>query len=558
MIPSYDIRGRIIAINDIESLGGNFAADYNYYDNGNVENAQYHNPQVQSGGGPATHQWAFGYDGLNRLKDANFEGSSSKFDVSGLDYDGAGNITDLQRNDDSGNLIDNLSYSYSGSNRLQSVTDAVGSTSEPWDAETVNSFGYDANGNLISQSGKLDDVAYEHRNLPTQFELTSGDTVVANYNADGQRILKESSGGAWRFYVKDGQQTLAVIDQSGFSHFNLVGNSTFGRWEPGGARRYYITDHLGSTWAVVDDAGTVLETFDYYPFGLLMPGRSTTSGNTIEKFTGKERDTEANLNLDYFGARYYDPAIGRWHNPDPLAHEYPSLSPYNYALNNPMVFLDPNGLWIQRYEEDGEVIFEAEEGDNFDTFQEQYGLSKDEATKWFNEHGLSDYLPEKRDGIAGWLGFTKTPGIDEGTSFTSTMGHLKADVGALSDQQLVDQLSFGLSHAIGTGSESLNLADYFSGIGPGNPTHRRIHEAAGTFIRSNDGNIPVSYLEFPLNWQNDNLGLFNFTVTPHAGQSDRRNVIYYNERNGYLNQSLLIQIPEKRVSKYGDKFGRKK
>lgn len=340
---AYTIRDWVKSINNVGNPGGNFAADYNYFDNGNVENAQYHNPQVQTGGGPATHQWAFGYDGINRLTDANFEGSSSKFDVTGLDYDAAGNLTDLQRNDDSGSLIDNLSYDYSGSNRLQSVTDAVGSTSEPWDAETVNSFGYDANGNLTSQSGKLDDIAYEHRNLPTQFALASGDTVIANYNADGQRILKELKGGAWQFYVMDGQQTLAVIDENGFSHFNLVGNSTFGRWEPGGARRYYITDHLGSTRAVVDNSGNVLETFDYYPFGLLMPKRNTAGANTLEKFTGKERDTEANLNLDYFGARYYDAALGRWHGVDPKASKRPGISPYNYVQNNPLVRIDPDG-----------------------------------------------------------------------------------------------------------------------------------------------------------------------------------------------------------------------
>jgi len=55
---------------------------------------------------------------------------------------------------------------------------------------------------------------------------------------------------------------------------------------------YYLTDHLGSTRAVVDDQGTVLETFDYYPFGLLMPKRNTAGAGTLEKFTGKERDDE--------------------------------------------------------------------------------------------------------------------------------------------------------------------------------------------------------------------------------------------------------------------------
>lgn len=91
----------------------------------------------------------------------------------------------------------------------------------------------------------------------------------------------------------------------------------------------------------MDDAGNVLETFDYYPFGLLMPKRSSTTGNTIEKFTGKERD-EA-IGLDYFGARYLDPALGRWLSVDPLASDYPSLSPYNYVENDPINLIDPDG-----------------------------------------------------------------------------------------------------------------------------------------------------------------------------------------------------------------------
>ncbi|HEX6982571.1 MAG TPA: RHS repeat-associated core domain-containing protein [Balneolaceae bacterium] len=75
-----------------------------------------------------------------------------------------------------------------------------------------------------------------------------------------------------------------------------------------------------------------------------MPGRITDNTGTLEKFTGKERD-EA-LGLDYFGARYYDASVGRWLSVDPLASQYPSLSPYNYAANNPLVFVDPNGMFL--------------------------------------------------------------------------------------------------------------------------------------------------------------------------------------------------------------------
>ena len=130
------------------------------------------------------------------------------------------------------------------------------------------------------------------------------------------------------------------------NHFNLFGNSLFGRYEPSnGARRYYLKDNLGSTRMVTDNNGNILQTFDYYPFGLLMPGRNGGSGSTMEQFTGKELDNEGtqNLNLYYFGARYLDPAIGQWTSVDPLAKKYPGWSPYNYGLDDPIKIIDPNG-----------------------------------------------------------------------------------------------------------------------------------------------------------------------------------------------------------------------
>jgi len=85
---------------------------------------------------------------------------------------------------------------------------------------------------------------------------------------------------------------------------------------------------------------------DYYPFGLTMPGRSSNSANPNDnyKFTGHERDDEAGLNLDYMGARYYDPSIARFMSIDPLASKRSWVSPYNYAQNNPLNRIDPTGM----------------------------------------------------------------------------------------------------------------------------------------------------------------------------------------------------------------------
>ncbi len=101
-------------------------------------------------------------------------------------------------------------------------------------------------------------------------------------------------------------------------------------------------NNLGSTRAVINSNHTVLETRDYYPYGLEMPGRSFVSGTKAkENFTGHELDAESGL--IYTGARFYMPNIGRWASVDPVADKYPGWSPYNYVLNNPLGLVDPDG-----------------------------------------------------------------------------------------------------------------------------------------------------------------------------------------------------------------------
>ncbi len=58
-------------------------------------------------------------------------------------------------------------------------------------------------------------------------------------------------------------------------------------------------------------------------------------------FSAKEKDTETGLS--YFGARYYSSDLSIWLSVDPMAHKYPSLSPYVYCANNPIKLVDPNG-----------------------------------------------------------------------------------------------------------------------------------------------------------------------------------------------------------------------
>lgn len=97
----------------------------------------------------------------------------------------------------------------------------------------------------------------------------------------------------------------------------------------------------------------ILEENHYYPFGLKHSYTNTVVSDYKYKYNGKELQDDLGLNLYDYGARNYDPAIGRWMNIDPLAEVSRRFSPYTYALNNPVRFTDPDGnepvpWWVSR------------------------------------------------------------------------------------------------------------------------------------------------------------------------------------------------------------------
>lgn len=103
-------------------------------------------------------------------------------------------------------------------------------------------------------------------------------------------------------------------------------------------------------------------TLDYYPFGLKHKGYNNViqGGNSVAqnwKYNGKELNSELGLDWYDFGARNYDAALGRWMNIDPLSEVYDDNSPYNYVKNNPIYFVDPDGMKI-----DLSDIFNNKEG----------------------------------------------------------------------------------------------------------------------------------------------------------------------------------------------------
>jgi RHS repeat-associated protein len=104
------------------------------------------------------------------------------------------------------------------------------------------------------------------------------------------------------------------------------------------------SNHLQSASLELDDKAAVISYEEYHPYGTTSYQSRNTSINAVAKryrFTGKERDEESGLN--YHGARYYMPWLGRWCAVDPLEAKYAGLNGYAYCANNPLLYIDIDG-----------------------------------------------------------------------------------------------------------------------------------------------------------------------------------------------------------------------
>ena len=315
--------------------------------NGNISSISWKAGEEQS-----TRGYRFTYDGLDRMKKAEYgEGerlaiNPNRFNEEVTAYDKTGNILGIRRMGQTGaqeyGLVDNLVLSYSG-NQLTKVTDNAASSAynngfefkDGADKETE--YAYDENGNLTQDLNRnIKDIQYNFLNLPQRIEFEDGSTTEYLYDADGRKLRT--------VHKADGKTTTTdyagnLIYENGNPVRLLTGYGYVSL--PDGMYHYYLKDHQGNNRVVADRNGKVEEVNHYYPFG----GMFATTGNVQPyKYNGKELDTRKGLNWYDYGARYYDPALGRWHVKDPMQEKRIGLSPYCYTSNNPVNRIDPNGM----------------------------------------------------------------------------------------------------------------------------------------------------------------------------------------------------------------------
>lgn len=302
--------------------------------------------------------------------------------------------------------MDGLTYNYiTGTNKLDYIYDTVGTGIyvNDIDEQPLHNYEYDAIGNMIKDSlagiykdsiewtvyGKIKKIAKRN---PDQSLTTivydydpAGNRISKNVNGKVTRYVRDAAGNVMSVYVYDdpdvnsgklsqiethlyGSSRLGIntrvtdvensldLPVAAIGSLESTSNITFVR----GKKFFELGNHLGNVLATVSDVkrarsagGSTVDHYDadlvsaqdYYPFGMLEPGRNWNIGNYRYGFNGKENDNEVKGDggqQDY-GMRVYDPRIGKFLSVDPLTKEYPELTPYQFAGNDVIRNVDLDG-----------------------------------------------------------------------------------------------------------------------------------------------------------------------------------------------------------------------
>lgn len=192
--------------------------------------------------------------------------------------------------------------------------------------------------------GGTTQYSWDYENRLKQVTLPNGDSVGHKYDALGRRIERTSvtypSTASTSRFIYDGSNVIRDTDASGATtsdYLNGPGLDNKIRQKSNGTSLYFLTDQLGSTTALTDYHGDVVEQITYDSF-------ANSSGSAFTRYTYTGREHDPLTNQLYYRARFYDPGLGRFTSEDPIGFLGRDVNLYSYVHNDPLRFVDPSGL----------------------------------------------------------------------------------------------------------------------------------------------------------------------------------------------------------------------
>ena len=292
---------------DVRKPGSTIWFDYTY-----TRDATGRITAVRSSNQGADEDWDYTYDSAYRLTLANNLGDNSQDQT--FTYDRAGNMT-------YNSLVGTYVYPSPGSPRPHAPTSING---QP--------ITYDANGNM-TQRMDGSDIVYDAANRPVS---VNAGAVAYVYGPQGKRVKKTAGSDTWVYYGADVERKIVAglpDEWTKYLHPDVK--------RVGSTNSWLHRDHLKTIRLITNANGGHVQRYRYSPYG----ERYYQTSSTFEHkgFIGERHDEE--VGLMYLNARYYDPKIGRFIQPDDWDPTLPGVGTnrYAYAMNDPVNLSDPNG-----------------------------------------------------------------------------------------------------------------------------------------------------------------------------------------------------------------------
>lgn len=318
----------------------------------------------KNGNRTSVNSTTYTYDKLNRLKTVKFSGKTITYTyckdsqlskvtypngmTTTYSYDAVGRLTGKSTQLGDGTVIASYSFTLDKVGNIVSQTTKEPYSDVPLSEETVSytynsgnritmagstSFTFDANGNTTKRGSET----YTWDKLD---RLKKGGANTITY--DPQGLI--ASYGSTTFTIDPLGMGNVLSDSKSHAQY-IYGNGLEARIV-NGAVGYYVTDMRGSVVAIVNESGTITHKYQYDEYGKLLQ-KQEANYNPF-RYVGKHGVMFLNDHLYYMRARHYDPTIGRFLSEDPIW----STNLYPYADNNPIMGIDPKGLFGQEWTEE--------------------------------------------------------------------------------------------------------------------------------------------------------------------------------------------------------------